>query len=271
MITIENIQDEPIDYFPYLNVGGGRKRMSSNIVRELLPIYEGTLNGLPDSLDALIICSDLQGNVMEDDSIYLLGEVLPEKLLETLQNHHPEILPGRVGVFLCGDMYANLQKRGGLGDVRTVWWSFREAFAWVAGVAGNHDEFGDHQDKKNFKRENGIYLLENESQEIDGMRVAGVGGIIGNPKKPNRTEKFDFLDMVEERMEENPEFLLLHEGPSVKEQNLMGNPDIREAIEAFPANFICCGHSHWKVHSATLSNNATVLNADAKAFIFKFK
>lgn len=48
----------------------------------------------------------------------------------------------RMGAILAGDLYSvpEANKRGGYGDVADVWSAFASRFAWVAGVAGNHDD-----------------------------------------------------------------------------------------------------------------------------------
>ncbi len=72
----------------------------------------------------------------------LLGEWLPQILAESILPGLP--LPaGRVGVLLAGDFYTvpSLDKRGGSGDVDSVWQAFGEHFHWVVGVAGNHDTY----------------------------------------------------------------------------------------------------------------------------------
>lgn len=102
---------------------------------------------LPDGLSAIIITSDLQGREhfkhQTGPQLRLLGEWLPQVLADSIL---PGIsLPaGRIGVLLAGDFYtvSSLDKRGGSGDVDSVWQAFGEHFDWVVGVAGNHDTFG---------------------------------------------------------------------------------------------------------------------------------
>ncbi|WP_440111603.1 hypothetical protein [Paenibacillus sp. QZ-Y1] len=57
-MRILTLDDQPIEQFTYLNaIPGGE------VVEAQLPIYHGTVTGLPDGVDALIVTSDLQGIV----------------------------------------------------------------------------------------------------------------------------------------------------------------------------------------------------------------
>ena len=55
IVTLDN---RPIEHFTYLNIISG-----GEVVEAQLPIYHGTVSGLPDGVDALIVTSDLQGVV----------------------------------------------------------------------------------------------------------------------------------------------------------------------------------------------------------------
>ena len=87
------------------------------VIQAQLPIYHGTLDGLPEGIDALIVASDLQGivPVMEKESDAasdtgatdkLLGEMLPAYIRLLMEVEWPELDPQKTGVLLCGDMYA---------------------------------------------------------------------------------------------------------------------------------------------------------------------
>ncbi len=252
--------------FPYLNVGGGRTR---NVFRPSLPIYLAEVDELPEGLDALVVTSDLQGNLRTENGIRLLGEMLPAFLSDFINKECEGIAPEFTGVLLCGDMYATLLKRGGLGDVRNVWYEFRKYFRWVSGVAGNHDDYGGFQGLMEFKlKEQDIYFLEKDDVEIDELKLGGVSGIIGDKKKPFRVPEEKFLDAVLNRMIKKPDMILLHEGPSFEEEELIGNPEIRGVLEMGKTpTLVCSGHCHWKKHLVELKNGTQVLNADAKVFI----
>ncbi len=265
-MKIERIIETPIDYFPYLNVSGGKRR---EVITRVLPIRLGYASNMPDELDALIICADLQGNIQTQRGIELLGEHLPYKLVEMLPDLEGNPLPKRTGVFLCGDLHAQLDKRGGLGDVREVWLTFRDFFAWTAGVAGNHDEFGSQEEFRSFKKASNIHYLDGEVKEINGLKVAGVGGIIGDERKHFRKSELRYTDMMLDCLAEEPDFLLLHESPAVEGEGLIGNLSLGETLEELSAAVtVCSGHCHWRdTHLFEMKNGTRILNADAKAFI----
>jgi len=157
--------------------------------------------------------------------------------------------------------------------VRSVWYAFREQFKWVAGVAGNHDDFGAFHEKLEFKlKEKDIYFLEKESVEVDDLKIGGVSGIIGTKNKTNRVPEGDFLDYILDRLVKKPDVLLLHHGPSFEEENLWGSPEVREVLELSKRpTLVCFGHCHWSKHLVELSNGTQVLNADGKVFILTKK
>lgn len=269
-MRITRIIENPIAYFPYLNVGGGSRK---DVQQRAFPIYQAFVDELPDDLDAMIIASDLQGNIRTKDEILLMGEVLPEFLKEVLETEYENVEPRSTAVMLCGDLYATLLKRGGLGDVRSVWFAFREHFKWVAGVAGNHDDFGTFHEKLAFKlQEEDIYFLEKENVDVDELKIAGVSGIIGTKKRTNRVPENEFLDYIFDQLVKKPDVLLLHQGPSYEEEDLRGSPEIREILEmANQPTLVCSGHCHWRKHLVELSNQTQVLNADGKVFILTKK
>ncbi|MEI7024427.1 hypothetical protein [Paenibacillus sp. y28] len=55
-MRILDIQPEPLERFTYWTVSSG-----DGIIEAQLPVYAGHIAGLPDSTDALIVTSDLQG------------------------------------------------------------------------------------------------------------------------------------------------------------------------------------------------------------------
>jgi len=144
MLQITNIQEHPIHYFPYkivatrnANDGGIR-----SLVDATFPIWKGSVNSMPKELDAVIIASDLQGHCIVEDEAVLMGLVFPAELKLLLEIEFPELSPDKIGILLCGDLYAMTHRRGGIGDVREVWAAFQKHFRWVVGVAGNHDMIG---------------------------------------------------------------------------------------------------------------------------------
>ncbi len=273
-MTVSLNEDELLEKFSYQSVrSSGRVGLSESLLEEVdLPIYKGYIQGLKtDDLDYLIIASDLQGHVFNGNSYDLLGAVLPKFLKLLFELEFPEVDHLRIGVFLYGDMHARLDKRGGAGDVKNVWRSFNEHFGFVAGVAGNHDEFGDAATFESFKQEPGIHYLNEEIKELGGIKIGGISGIIGRPSKNFRNEERKHLKALEKILRKQPHFLLLHEGPNDFDLKLRGNLKIREVIELGKETVICCGHTHWK-HTLVEKNNGTkVINADSKCIILKIE
>ena len=253
MIRIANIESEPISQMRYLNArsGGG-----SEVTR--LDILSAHLRErLHHELDAIVCCSDLQGVLRGD----LLGVAVAEHLAELTE---VGVLPpaARTGVVLAGDLYSvpDARKRGGFGDVSDVWVAFAERFAWVAGVAGNHD------DMTNVLRLGArIHVLDGDMVEVDGLRIGGVGGIIGNAKKPGRREEGEQLDRILAVVEQRCDIVVLHEGPHVDEDQ-RGNAAIRMAIDSGEVPFTVCGHCHWNVPLAETARGQ-ILNVDARVVV----
>ncbi|WP_028589170.1 metallophosphoesterase family protein [Paenibacillus massiliensis] len=62
-LNIVRLSNDPLDQYPYINAGTG-----GTVQEAWLPILHGTVTGLPTSLDALIVASDLQGIVSRSSS-----------------------------------------------------------------------------------------------------------------------------------------------------------------------------------------------------------
>jgi len=60
-------------------------------------------------------------------------------------------------------------------------------------VAGNHDLFPSRR-----VQSRNIRLLDGEITELDTLRIGGVGGIIGDPGRPNRHTEEDFAARLED-------------------------------------------------------------------------
>lgn len=264
----------PIARYPYNSVipFSRQKYYDKLLERVDLPIYSGSITGLDaPELDYLILASDLQGTVEREGKTLLLGEVLPDFLETVLTLEFDQTDMSRVGVLLCGDLYARTDRRGGLGDVRHVWRNFNQHFRFVAGVAGNHDDFGSPEERAAFSEEPGIHLLHYDTQEIDGITIGGISGVIGRPSKPNRNAAGTHLKELIYLLQQKPHFVLLHEGPDHLQPRLLGNERIRQIIERYSSSTICCGHRHWDTTLVHLPNGSQVINVDAKCVIFKLE
>ena len=266
-MRVVQIDAEPVHVLEYQDAapGGGTQLRT-------LPILHGTAEGLPAGLDAVLVTSDLQGRARlgsRGGVSALLGEVVAEELTALGEL---ETLPAAAftGVILAGDLYAapGADKMGATGDVRAVWRAFAAGFRWVVGVAGNHDLFGSSQERSRFEREPGVHLLDGDCVVLDGLRVGGVGGICGNPKKENRREPEAFVRTIQQVLANRPHALVLHEGPDGGLPGLRGNADVRAAVDA-RKTLVICGHCHWHAPLVTLAGGTQVLNVDARAVVLE--
>lgn len=262
-LAIAELADERVGEVRYLNAS---PRGGTEVCR--LPIQRAVLATPPpfddaQPLDAIVACSDLQGIVPGPrGEATLLGVAVAEALDELAFDG---VLPpaARTGILLAGDLYSvpEANKRGGFGGVEDVWAAFAERFAWVAGVAGNHDDaarvpaVGDN-----------VHLLDGDIVELDGLRLGGVGGIIGNPGKKMRRAPEDFLRLCDQVIDAGLDVLVLHEGPTGEADHQPGNPDLRATVEAGAVGFTVCGHDHWR---EPLARHAAgqILNVDARVVV----
>ena len=108
------------------------------------------------------------------------------------------------GVILPGDLYSapGGDKRGATGDVRSVWMAFAESFAWVLGVAGNHDMFGTDEERAQLVQEPNVHLLDAELVRLGGVLFAGVQHIMGDPSRQGHVASSEFLVSLELLLEE---------------------------------------------------------------------
>ncbi|MEM6270949.1 MAG: metallophosphoesterase [Bacteroidota bacterium] len=271
-MKITHFDDLPVATASYLNAKPASQSTVAGlrgVERTFLPITLGRVTGLPATLQGLVVASDLQGKVKNPRSrqFALLGEVLPEILRRVIEVELGGN-PLKFGVLLAGDLFALLEKRGGLGDVIPVWEAFRGEFRWVAGVAGNHDQFGHSpEENRQFRQRSQCHLLEGTSVTVDELRIGGVSGIIGRKGKPNRLPVDTYLQQLTNVLDEKPDICLLHESPAVPEQRAPGKEEIREFLEMGPPTLAVCGHVPWKTPLLELPNGTQVLNSDARAFI----
>jgi hypothetical protein len=121
-MRIEKLNENVLENVSYKTIGS-----NGDVIDAQIPILVGEISGLPKYIDALIVTSDLQGIVRKDTHEILLGEVLAD-YLPIFTAIELGLKPQNVGVVLCGDLYASLCKRGGLGDVRGVWNHFNKYF-----------------------------------------------------------------------------------------------------------------------------------------------
>lgn len=269
-MRITEIDNIPIDTFTYINIRSHNDSNydgSRNIIEKHLPILKGKSDINTNDIDALIIASDLQGNIENDGKSYLLGEQIAE-YLKLLIEQEFNLLPQNVGVILAGDLYASIEKRGGYGDVRQVYLNFKENFKWVIGVNGNHDIIGKNKvDEQRFKQIDKICILHKQTKEIDNFIISGISGIIGNNLRPNRVYEDEYLTSLKKLLVDKPDFIVLHESPDYPDDKFEGNEKIRQIIENSPKNLVICGHRFWDEPLRELKNGSQILNVNERVII----
>lgn len=261
-MRILSISDHPIHQIPYIAAASG-----GGMIEKYLPVLSGEVDCLPPGLEAMIVTSDLQG--LDPKNQRLLGHLVVEEL-EGLAAQKKIPSPSQTGVILAGDLYAQMNKRGGQGDVRLVWQAFSQCFRFVAGVAGNHDNFGnDPKEFQEFQKRQGIHYLDGRIAAIGNFRIAGISGIIGKIGKPFRRSQKEFTRTIKLLVEESPDILVLHQGPSNPEANLLGDESVRVELMSASDVLVICGHCYWKTPVTILPEGLQVLNVDSRVVVLK--
>ncbi len=208
-MRITQLDAVPFHTLDYETSGpGGRVRAAE------LPFFHAVAEGLSES--PLVFTADLQGRIHGE----LLGVALAaelEFLIELAEIARP------AGIALAGDLYDHpeLLKLGASGDVDEVYQAM-QGVAPVIGVMGNHDQL-DCSD-------GGVPVLDGDICQWAGLRVAGVGGIIGNPRRPMRRSAAKFQAALTGILAKRPELLLLHQGPPGSSEDQRGATEILEAF-----------------------------------------
>jgi Icc protein len=256
-----------IHQIPYLNAVARHGPPLAGVLD--IVVMEATGLG---NLSAMVLAGDLQFRERTPQhrqaTARMLGEVLAEELAVLCE--FGELPPAdTTAVVLTGDLFceASLARRGGLGDVRSVWERFVERFAFVTGVAGNHDNFGDPEEEAAFRAAAGSHILDLDVIELGGLTIGGVGGVIGDPKRPHRRYEDDYLAAVQLVLREPIDLLVLHESPGLPERELPGKERLRATLEAGRPTLIACGHNHWDEPTVELASGSLVLNVDARCVV----
>ncbi|MEZ4427740.1 MAG: hypothetical protein R3A51_08655 [Nannocystaceae bacterium] len=217
----------------------------------------GRVDALPGRLQGLVLTSDLQARE-RGGAGRAIGVALAEQLVGVCRGRG--LAPSRVGVVLAGDLYtaATLERRFGVGDVSDVWDAFAARFAWVTGVLGNVDRLPPAARKRH-------RLLEGDAITLDGLRIAGVGGIIGDARMENRRPQEVVEREFASALRGAPDLLVLHEGPSVPGVGLPGSDVVRRALRDF-TGVVVCGHCTWPRPLAAV-RGATVINTDGRCVV----
>lgn len=223
-MKIININLEPVHSVRYEYLANSGKIESKD-----LNFYLAEVDKLPDNIDAIVCTSDLQGVVRPNKSgqkvllcEYLVGEL---SLYLEIYNYS-RIL--NTAIILAGDLFVqkDLSGRGGIGFVDDMWYSFSDKFKWVAGVAGNHDDFkySFPNNKKN------LFFFDDSMISIDGISFGGISGIIGDSNKRKfRYSEDIFISKLDKMLSLPLDVLLLHQ--NVDYHNLIDLCKIKSKVD----------------------------------------
>ncbi|WP_212842556.1 metallophosphoesterase [Catellatospora sp. IY07-71] len=234
-----------------------------------LPLQRLTVDRVPDGCDGVLVTGDLQGVAPSPygGPEVLLGVALADHLaVWAEQGLLPP--PHRLAVVLAGDLYSapTADVRGATGEVTEVWLAFAAAgCALVTGVLGNHD----------LLPEGALAGLDPAPAPLDGgsltfggVRLAGVGRIVGDPTRPGRRAEPAHLAVLDTVLRTGPDVLILHEGPPGRQPAQRGNPAIGERIGRAAPPLTVCGHMHWPEPLSSLGTGH-VLNVDSRAVLLR--
>ncbi|WP_239313185.1 metallophosphoesterase family protein [Plantactinospora mayteni] len=222
---------------------------------------------LPTGCDAVLVTGDLQGVTPSPwgGPPVLLGVALGDYLSVWAEQ---ELIPppARLAVVLAGDLYCapTADRRGASGEVADVWWALASVGCrLIVGVAGNHDVVASDQ-----LAELGpaAALLDGDWIDHGGVRFAGVGNIVGDPRRPGRRSEQSQLARLGAALTGRPSVLVLHEGPPGEHIDQPGNPVIGAHLREHPPTLTVCGHVHWEAPLARLGAGH-VLNVDGRAIL----
>lgn len=226
------------------------------IIRErYLDRHEVLVDALPLGLQAIVVTGDLQGREAAPPH-RLLGEAVADAL-------RGECAPSGLGVLLAGDLYANegVDKLGSSGDVGEVWRAFSNDYRWTTGVLGNHDRLKEAI--------SGTTLLDGQIIEMDGLRIGGVGGIVGKASRLLRRDLKSYLETLGQVLSGQPDVVVLHESPAGDFLDLRGNPHIAELLRQSAPTLVVCGHCRWPHPLTELANGTQILNVDSRLCILR--
>ena len=218
---------------------------------------------------ALVVTGDLQyfAAATSDTSPILLGVSLADTLASLAGS---SVLPDtdHVAVVLTGDYYADpAGTMGASGPIDSVWSAFAQRFPWVVGVLGNHDQFESNSGLRHERSVQVMQTLDSTETVVGDLTIAGVGGIMGNPRRPGRRTQAEYLSEVMRMSARQPDVLVLHETPAIPEMRLRGSETLREHLEATPPLMVCCGHVHWTTPIVLLNSGTIVVNADMRCVV----
>lgn len=232
-----------------------------SILKQALPFFKAKVDALPFGVDAMILTSDLQGRE-NDPRNRLVGVRVAEELSRLVADN---IIPQAQVALLAGDLfdYPEMNKRSGSGEVIDVWQAFSERFNQVVGVHGNHDFI------KNPKAlPSNATVLDGSCAYTHGLKVGGVSGVIGKPTKNQRRTSEDFYGLLDKVTLENPDILILHQGPDdALDARRRGDPLVREHLESTYTGLTVFGHCYWPAPFVMPLGSGQIVNVDSRVLI----
>ena len=221
---------------------------------------------LPDAFDAIVILGDMQAvdsHFIPVEDRTLLGICVAGELGTYCElGLWPS--PDRVLICLCGDLFTtpSLDKRGGTGDITSVYRAFCRYFPHVLAVAGNHDLFGEGTSIETAEK-TGVRVLHGTQIQYGKFRIGGICGIAGNNGKVWRNTKRELKGLVQSGAI-NADLLLVHEPPKFEKHR--GNPDLSEFLKPIFEGVVAAGHVHWK-SVIVQSEFGTLINLDGRGIV----
>jgi hypothetical protein len=257
-MRISNIEPVPFHLLPYSHSA------SANSPRCELPFFRAFVDGLPNSLDAILATADLQGVVSTGVG---LGEALPSTILRLRDERR---LPprDRTATILAGDLHA----RAGEDHVLPIWLAINHVCRWVAGVPGNHDRFGraaSNPIAREARNGSTAHLLDGSSVTLDGIRIGGLGGIVSSIDGPRHRREQDYSAALSSLLEQHCDVLVLHDGPNVAGTDLPGWPSVRRVLEAAAPVLLIRGHDDWPDPMAERVNGTQILNVEGRVVVLQ--
>ncbi|MDP4198244.1 MAG: hypothetical protein Q8922_04995 [Bacteroidota bacterium] len=259
-MRIEQFNPEPICLIPY------RKLDNDNVVRDHeYPVFECRASGLPEGIEAIVCTSDLQGVHSSPASKQnILSGVHVASSLRQYFELHEYANPQKTLAVLAGDFYTelNLGGRGGFGYADEVWQAFASAFGHVVGVAGNHDDF-------RLTLRDGypnLHLLHDEDRRSCGLKIDGIGGIIGHSTKlPMRHSEAAFTAMFHRQFGAQLDILVMHDNPERFDPFFSGLSQLAVGTSSPPV--IIFGHRKLREPLRELENGVQLLSVNERVVI----
>lgn len=257
MIRIRHFNCEPFHSMSYMTAN----RRGKHPMCEQLMFYHAEAEGLPSDIKSLIVTSDLQGREL-GNSNRLIGCALADELDELRKQR---IIQKPSLALVCGDLYEypDCRKPGGTGLVDEVFRSLGKVCDQVIGVLGNHDQV----ETSSSSLGSNVTILDGASKSVQGLRIAGISGIIGDPIKNLRRSQDLFLKNLRALAAKSPNVILLHQGPDDPESNRKGSNSVRLALEAGYSGLTIFGHTRWDGPPIVRLGNGQGLNAHGRVIV----